>query len=272
MISARQAAELSRWVDLYAARTDELADRLIAALIPLYRGKDFYSPGEVAAVGEVAEDRVSSTLPLIAGLTAQYVATTVATTVARPVASPSISVPILRGGVALATVYQRPIKLYRRELARQVPRDIAYRRAMNLVRTLTQANVTMARRESARSALVDLQARGLVVGYRRILHPELARSGSCGLCIAASDVKYNAADLMPIHGGCNCTVMPITPSEDPGSSLNGISLGELYARAGNVTAGDALKRTRYVVNTHGEWGPVLGVPGQHFLDPEQIAS
>jgi hypothetical protein len=41
-----------------------------------------------------------------------------------------------------------------------------------------------------------------VTGYRRVIHPELSKSGTCGLCVAAADRIYYVDDLMPIHTNC----------------------------------------------------------------------
>lgn len=39
-------------------------------------------------------------------------------------------------------------------------------------------------------------------GWRRILHPELSKSGPCGLCVVAADRVYKSEDLLPIHNRC----------------------------------------------------------------------
>lgn len=96
----------------------------------------------------------------------------------------------------------------------------------------------------------------------------------CALCLLTSTVRYTRANLMPIHPGCGCRVLPIYGSEDPGVVLNdrfaegvhGIvrrDLGESYVDPGG-RFGDAHYRDIIITNTHGELGPVLGVRGQHF--------
>jgi hypothetical protein len=59
-----------------------------------------------------------------------------------------------------------------------------------------------------------------------------------------------------------------------------MTLGDFYGAAGpfagpgstDSTHAFDLKRVRVVINDHGEYGPVLGVEGQHFLGPDDIAT
>lgn|GEM_PF-6385186 len=95
-----------------------------------------------------------------------------------------------------------------------------------------------------------------VTGFRRVIHPELSRGGTCGLCIAASDRIYHVHELLPIHDHCNCTIAPVTEDHDPGAALNDLDLSKFYEDAGGNTAAH-LKRTRYKIDDHGELGAVL---------------
>lgn len=73
-----------------------------------------------------------------------------------------------------------------------------------------------------------------VLEYRRVLHPELSRSGSCGLCIAAADRWYSTAALLPLHANCKCGVAPAGSDYDPGFQLNSDDLKKLYEQAGGT--------------------------------------
>lgn len=113
-----------------------------------------------------------------------------------------------------------------------------------------------------------------VVGYRRILHPELSRGGSCGLCVAASDRLYRKAELMPLHARCACDVMPVLGDPysddrvDPGAAINAADLKRLYAEAGSTAAAD-LKKTRWKVAQHSELGPRLVAAGDRVRTAAQ---
>lgn len=93
--------------------------------------------------------------------------------------------------------------------------------------------------------------------YRRVIHPELSKTGTCGLCVVASNNVYSTADLIPMHANCRCTVAPITAGHDPGLSLNGRDLARIYRAANNSTSAADLKQLRVEVGEHGEIGPIL---------------
>lgn len=82
-----------------------------------------------------------------------------------------------------------------------------------------------------------------VTRYRRIIHPELSKTGTCGLCVVAADRVYSIAALMPLHGNCHCTVLPIVGDNDPGLRLNDDDLKRIYKEAGG-TASAKLRQTR----------------------------
>lgn len=45
--------------------------------------------------------------------------------------------------------------------------------------------------------------------YRRVIHPELSKTGSCGLCVVASNNVYSTADLIPMHNNCFPAWVPV---------------------------------------------------------------
>lgn len=136
---------------------------------------------------------------------------------------------------------------------------------------LVDDNLMLAQRLAQQQVLVQAvdnidtgaTRRGLkVTGYRRVIHPERSKTGTCGMCIAASDRIYHVAKLMPIHGGCWCTISAVTEDHDPADDLNSVDIGQLYKHAGGNTVAH-LKRTRYQIDDHGELGPVL-VPSKPY--------
>ena len=168
--------------------------------------------------------------------------------------------------------------------ARKTAVDVLKRRYDVNLRDLEKAKQHAAEvAGSASTTLTGLALAGLLVAFGcaaaivllGILRPELAKTGSCGLCIAASDRVYNKASLMPMHGGCNCDVLPIIGAAggtgDPGNSLNNLDLAAVYAEAGNSSDSWDLKRARFEVNEHGELGPVLTVEGHTFTGPDDLA-
>lgn len=171
---------------------------------------------------------------------------------------------------------RRAVVTYRYERSTGADHETANTAAERRVRVMVNTNVMLAQRLAEQQTLVRVAQRVRtvdldveIIGYRRVFHPELSQTGSCGLCIAASDRIYKLAELKPIHDECKCTVAPVIRRtgpdgdevvDDPGQRITGEDLGKLYADAGTTsgrTKGNNLKRTRYVIEEHAELGPVL---------------
>lgn len=74
-----------------------------------------------------------------------------------------------------------------------------------------------------------------IIGYRRVIHPELSTSGVCGMCVVAADRIYDSDQLNKIHTNCNCGVLPVYEGfEDYGWQLNVDDLNALYKAAGGT--------------------------------------
>ncbi|TDO18143.1 hypothetical protein EV580_1325 [Mycobacterium sp. BK086] len=179
---------------------------------------------------------------------------------------------LTRADMTTRGIFNRPAALYRWAQSQGNPNaaDLALGRIDNLVDT----NLMLAHRFASQEMIVRAanlddtgkRSRGRrgvkVIGYRRVIHPELSRTGTCGMCIVASDRIYHVAELLPIHGGCNCTIAAVTEDYDPADDLNAIDLGQIYKQSGGTSAAH-LKRTRYKVDEHGELGAVL-VPDKKY--------
>ncbi len=154
-------------------------------------------------------------------------------------------------------IFNRPARAYRAMVAEGADIVVADDAARQRISDLVDGNVMLSQRfaelEIVQNA-VELDRR--VIGYRRVIHPELSRTGVCGLCIAAADQLYKVGTLLPLHGNCKCTVAAVTTGSDPADELNKFDLAKIYGEAGG-TSGVLLKRTRYQVDEHGEFGPVL---------------
>ena len=98
--------------------------------------------------------------------------------------------------------------------------------------------------------------RAKVLSYRRVLHPEMSKTGCCGLCVVAATRWYSTASLLPLHSHCHCTVAPAGSEHDPGLELNEKDLQRLYSEAGGTT-GERLRGVSVRFETNGEIGPVM---------------
>ena len=166
-------------------------------------------------------------------------------------------------------IFKRPAAVFR-YAASTGSKDPAAQ-AVQRIGSLVDDNLMLAQRLAQQQilvqAVVDLdtgrtRSGPKIIGYRRIIHPELSRGGTCGMCIVAADRIYHVAELMPIHANCHCGTAAVTEDYDPADDLNAVDLGQLYKDAGG-TSGAHLKRTRYKVDQHGELGPVL-VPAAKY--------
>jgi hypothetical protein len=170
-----------------------------------------------------------------------------------------------RANVTPFEVYQRPAKELRFLQAQGLSFDEAHQRATRRAQNLVDADLRRARFDESRSLY---SSTAMIVATRRVIHPELSQSGTCGLCIVAASQVYGTSELQGLHDGCNCTQLPVTGKSDPGLTLNRNDLDEIYAAAGGNDAG-ALLNTRIQVVEHGELGPVLIKQGDHFRTPEE---
>lgn len=273
-MTPQQLSDLLLWVEQYAAGVDDLDEQTVAAVLAVYAGVNFYDKAEVAAAAEQAADLSDTASLMMAGLAAQYVSTVTSLITDRDVPAPAVLLAPLRNGANMRQVYARPAKLFRRQVAKGVAPAAAFEQAMRLVGTLTTTNTKLAARDAWTKSLGALEAEYGITGYRRVVHPELARTGSCALCIVASDQVYRSGMLMPLHGGCNCTVLPIIGAAggegDPGNSLNGMSVGDFTGLA-DSTHGWDLKKVRVEIREHGEYGPTLTDASQRFTSWEDLA-
>lgn len=143
----------------------------------------------------------------------------------------------------------------------------AQQRAQLRMELIVATDVTLAVREQYRKSLGNLNG---VTGWRRILHPELSKTGPCALCVVAADRVYKKEDLLPLHNFCVCEVLPVIGKLDPGFTLNGDDLSRLYDAAGGNTR-EALRRVSVVLTEHAELGPILVDGAQHYRGPREVA-
>lgn len=158
-----------------------------------------------------------------------------------------------RESVTAWDVWERPVREYRAARANGDSLKQAKLKMLKRVRQLADSDIRFAQRE--RAARIYSKS-GFVKGYRRIIHPELSRTGVCGLCVVAADRVYSASYLYPLHDNCKCETLPVTIDHDPGLSLNREDLDRIYDAAGGKGA-SRLSQVRVKEYVSGELGPVL---------------
>jgi hypothetical protein len=272
-LTQQQLADLLTLIDTYAAQSDVLAQQSVQAVLAGYASQAAWTTGGQAAAAGQAAQVSDMAAAVAAGMAAQYLALAVAQ-LAGPVGVPNFPVPVLRAGKPMEDVFARVYRVYQRQAAKGADPVRALEIAMRYAATITEANVRMSQQHTHRSVLAYLAPKTGIRGYRRVVHPELSRTGTCGLCIVASDNLYTTDQLMPIHTACRCTVVPVIGDADPGSSLNNVALGDVYTDAldrpnalrSSGTHGYDLHKVRYKVVENTETGPTL-VNADHVFTP-----
>lgn len=258
---------INKLVDVHSVERQKLSNRATKAVRSIVKGFDgWYDHDAITDMTERVVSVVEAAQRQTASVTEAYlqrVASEVFIGDVRP--SGLIEPSTLRTGVTHAGAYGRLADQYRFQASQGATLSAAQRAVVTRAASMAGTDLDLAFRAQSRSFMV----KNRVDGYRRIIRPERAKSGTCGMCIAASDRLYSRSDLLPIHGGCGCGVLPVKNGHDPGKAVNREDLDRLYDEAGSTSASDLLS-TRYVVNEHGEIGPVLGRAGDQFRGPNDI--
>lgn len=254
-IMSRVRSLVDAHADGRAALTDNLTEQ-VHALVMAQTPDDWYSTPAVSALATKIADLVVPSQQVIVSQEDAFQAEVAAILGRQLTPVGPINVHMLRSGKPLSTVYTRLGEQYRYSRSIGGSEDEALAAAATRAHVMADTDVALATRSQAQR----FYEQHTITGYRRIVHPELAKGGSCGLCIASSDRIYKSGHLMPIHGRCHCGTMPVIGGFDAGDSLNNLDLSDLYSQA-DSTNGRDLKKTRYQINEHGELGPVLAPAG-----------
>lgn len=166
-------------------------------------------------------------------------------------------------GIPLEEEMLRGIKDFRRLRAAGVDELVASERGLVRDLKIADYDLNMAMRDASHQRLSKSTR-----GFRRVIRPELSRTGVCGLCIAASHRVYRSDVLLPLHANCKCEVLPVA-GLDPGRLVNDADLRMVYDAVDSNTR-DKLKQARFQVNEHGQLGPVLSVHGLPFRGPSDV--
>lgn len=146
---------------------------------------------------------------------------------------------LVRPSVTPAQVYARPSITARVAIASGKNFAQAMAEARTRATVLAHTDVSLSYRQAAVSHAESPRSR--IVGWRR-----LPDGNACRFCLLLGTKRYRVKELMPIHNRCNCSVMPIIGSRDPGNVIDSDLLKKLK------TEGPQAK-----VVKHGELGPII---------------
>jgi hypothetical protein len=254
------------WVDQVAAALAQQTTQATAAASAWQSFTGWYTPAEIATISQEMAATSLAAQEIVAGVVTEYVAQVVAAVGEKPrIVVPPVATPAIRNGIDLELVHARPARAYRVEFAKDQDVDAAIMAAYERELALLETDLMLAARDAEHQAMLDLE----VTHYRRVLRPELSKTGSCLLCVAASLEIYSIDDLLPLHVHCKCRTMPIIDGNDPAEQLNEEDRRRAYKEAGTTNRQD-LSNRRVKVNEHGELGPVLTVAGHRFTGPDDL--
>lgn len=139
----------------------------------------------------------------------------------------------VRAGVDPETVYTRSFVTLWSALGRGTPFDDAVAQGLHRATSTASTDVQLSHRAAYGAIQVaDPQIRG----YKR-----QADASACTFCVTVSGAFVKSAGAMPLHNHCGCGLVPVI--RDIGVTPTPESVA---------------------IHTHGELGPVLTAPGDHF--------
>ncbi|WP_413600841.1 hypothetical protein [Curtobacterium sp. Curtsp57] len=270
-LTTKQAGSLS---DRHASQRDSLIGKLLTAILQIWSGvSNYHDDDQVGSAAAASAYRVMQAQTQARRLVRSY-----QTSLLRALDAldtfPTEVTYYPRSGTTALDVYARPASQAIYAYSQGGTLEDARQAVEDRLELLLHEDIMLAERDEEQRIYEALPR---VVGYRRVIHPERSKSGTCGLCAVAATQRYRTDELRPLHDGCECGSMPIVGTQDPGQVLNDEDLEQLYAAAGQAasvggqrpaqarsTAREDLLNVRVQVNEHGEKGPVLVKQGDHF--------
>lgn len=114
--------------------------------------------------------------------------------------------------------------------------DEAFEEALRRMETIAEDDLL---RAADKAHLDMLDKKSVWLGYRRVIHPELSETGTCGLCVVASTRVYGKKMLAPMHSHCKCTTIGVSSSSDVGRQINQNDADQAFSLLVGDADGDA---------------------------------
>lgn len=125
-----------------------------------------------------------------------------------------------------------------REDAQDALDEAAWEAALERMETIVGDDLKRAADDSHQQML---DKKTIWLGYRRVIHPELSASGTCGLCVAAATRVYRKKTLAPMHSHCKCTTIGVSATSDVGRDINDGDVDEAWELLVREANGDETK-------------------------------
>jgi hypothetical protein len=224
----------------YARAVADVRSRVVQFATASWNGMPDYRDADVDRMVRLVVPVVAAGQTRAASLTVAYLrALADAAGVALPGAVDA-SVTAYRG-VPAVDVYRRPAVTLYTALSNGVSFTDAKAQGLTRLVSLASTDIQQARNRQAATSIAGSGFKS----FSRVL----SGTEDCELCTVAADRTYYRGDLMPIHPGCDCGVIP-----------NG------FGRAADPV--DGARET--AVHEHGEYGLTLAWAGEHFTGPDDF--
>lgn len=278
-----EAVRYEHLVQTYAKQQASLTEALLRALLALWLPFTWWGrPDMVNAAAAASVVHVDAANRRARRLARTFMMRQLEMIDAAPDALPPIVDTYERGGTPIVEVYKRPARQLEHKIRQDLKTleqetgtktawpekvtDDQWKTFTDRLTSIVEDDLAATARDEAQKVL---WAAPKIIGYRRVIHPEFSKTGTCGLCVVASSRFYTKGELMPLHDKCKCTISPMTDTRDLGLNLNRQDLDKIYAAAGSYYAED-LKRITVQIREHGELGPILTKKGSEFRDVETV--
>lgn len=271
---ANEDLKYEHLVATYAAQQENIVEALLRTLLRIWLPFLWWGrPDMVNAAAAASAVQVDSATRRARRLSRAFMLRQLELVEALPDDLPPIEDTYERGGTSIVEVYKRPARQLEHRIRERfrnpdtdtvdwpdrVP-DEVWKTFEDRLTSIVNDDIAAVARDEAQKVMA---AAPKVIGYRRVIHPEFSKTGTCGLCIVAASRFYSKSELMPLHDLCKCTISPLTKDRDLGLRLNDADLARIYAAAGSTYADD-LKRIKIRIREHGELGPILTQKGDSF--------
>jgi hypothetical protein len=267
----------------YQAATASVRARVLAYSSSLWLGSSGFRDTDVERLISRIIPTVRAGQVQVANITDSYISRMAALSGVNSTSGVDVASITGYRGVDSETVYRRPAVAVYSALSKGETFAAASAFGLQRLTSIVETDVQQAKnRQASRS----ISGSGFS-GFRRAL----TGPKSCAFCVIASTQRYSSGDLMPLHPGCGCSVLPLTGSAknqvlDPGllkSTHDSIDakMGADYTSdkgARNLGQGKLGSKGEpisdftdlIVTNNHGELGPTLGWRGDNFTGPNDL--
>jgi hypothetical protein len=256
---------------MFVALRRALSLRLIATLSHLFGELGSWRDPDAARFLVQAVPLVQASQRTLGTFTAQHVAfqaSKALDTVIPPISVPDVRVVNLRPP---DEVYHRPFVTVYKNLAQGADITAAVGKGQTRLAQVAEADLQQTYAQASQAAMETLPKDATPSGWHRTLQGPV----NCPKCVVASTQLFTVATLNPLHPQCDCTVDPVFGSELPADPEREAQVrAAITALTGkpDLSPAELHDLVSSMVAEHGELGPMLVRPNDHFATKADLPS